>query len=401
MPKKTHRQENRMRLIDIFRISIRMLRTNLLRSLLTIFGIGVAVSLIVLLIGLGYGLQNITIGSIIQSKSLLSLDITPAAESVPLNPEGVEAIQKTPGISAATPVIITTGEVRVGDKLASTAVTAAYPNYLEMEGITVPKGSAYKEDESAIVISPELVTLLDSTAETLLNQSITLTYTNPTNQNESLKLEHVVIKGISDTETAVAVYAPFRLINQTGELKIASVKAVAQNRTALITARDTLTKQGYAVETLIETLDQARKVFRWVTFALALFGSIALVVAAIGMFNTLTISLLERTREIGIMKALGLTNKAVKRLFLAEAALLGGLGGIAGICIGLLIDGIISLIVNQIAVRFGGAGLNLFQYPPGFLLFMILFPAGLALITGLYPANRAALLNPLKALRYE
>jgi putative ABC transport system permease protein len=134
---------------------------------------------------------------------------------------------------------------------------------------------------------------------------------------------------------------------------------------------------------------------------LVVFGLIALIVAAIGMFNTLTITLLERTREIGILKALGITDKAIRRLFLTESAMIGLLGGIAGILLGLLTDLIISRIFGALASIYQGGNVQLFQYPHYFLLSMVLYPTLLALVTGLYPANRAAKLSSLDALRYE
>lgn len=391
-----------MRFIDITRISVRMLRTNGLRSLLTILGIGVAISLIVLLIGLGYGLQNLTIGSIVQSKTLLSMDIQPAsADTPPLTIEKIEEMKQLPGVKDITPVITTSGELRVNDKLAALAVTAAYPNFLEMEGITVEKGQMYTEGAKEIVISPQILDLLDISDEAILGATTTLTYTDPNNENATKRVDNVTIVGVDDAEATATLYVPYSLLATEGEPTLSLVKAVATDRAGLVTARDAIQQKGYLVETLLETLDQARSVFRWVTVGLGVFGTIALVVAAIGMFNTLTISLLERTREIGIMKAIGVTDRAIRKLFLTEAGLLGFLGGLAGIGIGLLFDNVLGLILNQTALRFGGIQVNLFQYPNGFLILMVLFPMILAIFTGLYPAIRASRLNPLKALRYE
>lgn len=390
-----------MRLIDIIRISFRMLRTNGLRSVLTVLGIGVAISLIVLLIGLGSGLQNITIGAIVESKTLLSMDITPPPNNAdPLTPADVDIIRSIPGVKDASPVIVTTGELRLSDKLASVAITAANPSYLEMEGIPVKNGEAFKEGELALLVSPQVLSLLDLNEDAVLGSVAKLTYSNPNNESESKTIDKVTVAGISDTTTAT-IYTPFSLLSDEGKASTTSIKAVAGDREALVSARDALISKGYLVETLIDTLDQARAVFRWVTIALTVFGTIALIVAAIGMFNTLTISLLERTREIGIMKAIGVSDGAVKKLFLAEAGIIGFMGGVAGISIGLLIATIVGAIFNQISVNLGGIKLDIFQYPTGFLPTMVAYPMVLALLTGLYPALRAAKINPLKALRYE
>lgn len=378
-----------------------MLRTNGLRSLLTVLGIGVAISLIVVLIGIGYGLQNITIGSIVESKALLSLDIQPPPnDAIPLTEETVKMVKELPSIKDATPVIATAGEVRIDNKLAAVAVVAANPEFLEMEGIELRSGEVFAESAPEIIITPQVLELLDLSDAGIVGAPARLTYTNPNNESESKALDKVTIVGIAPTDTAV-VYVPYKLMAGEEQIKFSLIKAVAQDREGLVKARDALVTKGLLVETLLETLDQARTVFRWVTIGLTVFGTIALVVAAIGMFNTLTISLMERTREIGIMKAIGVTNTSVRKLFLAEAAIIGLLGGLSGVLIGLALDDILELIVNQIAVRYGGVSLVLFQYPRYFLLSMVLYPVVLAVVTGLYPALRASKLNPLRALRYE
>jgi len=119
------------------------------------------------------------------------------------------------------------------------------------------------------------------------------------------------------------------------------------------------------------------------------------------MLNTLTITLLERTREIGIMKAIGITNKDIKRLFLAESVLLGIMGGLVGVGSGLAVDELANELLNFFSHRYGGNPLELFRYPSWFLTTMIIYPAILGALTGLYPAIRASRLNPLRALRYE
>ncbi len=391
-----------MRWIDVMRISIRMLRTNGLRSLLTILGIGVAISLIVILIGLGYGLQNLTIGSIVESKTLLSMDISPPPkEAKPFTLESVEEIKQVEGVRDVTPVVRTSGELRIDSKLASIGLIAANPSYLEMEGVDINNGGPFTEGTTDVVVSAAALELLDLSPEGIVGSIGKLTYTDPDNQSQSLAVDKVRIAGTTESVSAATIFVPYSLLQAQSPIRMSQIKAVAQDRTSLAKARDTLTQKGYLVETLIETLDQARTVFRWVTTALAAFGTIALVVAAIGMFNTLTISLLERTREIGIMKAIGVTDRVVKRLFLSEAAMLGFFGGLAGIGIGLLADLSLSGILNQLAIRYGGKKLEVFQYPPGFLLAMVAFPIVLAVITGFYPAIRASRLNPLRALRYE
>lgn len=390
-----------MRLIDIFRIAVRMLRTNLLRSVLTILGIGLAISFIVALIGLGRGLQNTTIGTIIASKSLLSLDVESAEGGPILNEAVIEEIKNLPGIESISPVINMDGKVKLKQHLATTAVVAAYQNYFAMEGIIVTQGESFADDRKEVVISSKLLELLDTGIETALGKQIELTYTDPNNVNLYKKINNLTIVGVTAADNATSIYLPYALITQDGPVIFSSIKAAADSRTRVLSNRDIIQKKGFDVNSLVETLDSVKQFFDFVTIGLAIFGLIALTVASIGMFNTLTIALIQRTREIGIMKAVGVNNLTVKKLFLAEASIIGLFGGLVGVGLGVTLNAGVELIFNQVAGYYEGNSVDLFQYPDGFLVGMVIFPVILAILTGFYPAIRAAKINPLNALRYE
>jgi len=124
-------------------------------------------------------------------------------------------------------------------------------------------------------------------------------------------------------------------------------------------------------------------------------------VAALGMFNTLTVSLLERTREVGLMKAMGMKSSEVQELFLTESMVMGFLGGILGIILGLLSGKILGIILSLFAV-FKGVGIVDISYLPfSFILIILFLSLFVGLATGIYPARRATRISALNALRYE
>lgn len=394
-----------MRLIDIFRVSVRMLATNALRTFLTVLGIGTAITLIVVLVGLGYGVQNITIGSIVRSQSLLSLDITsgPDEQATPLNSDVVSTFRKVSGVSDVSPVMTTQGQLKFNDKLASVVLKAGTKSFLSMQGIKVSTGRAYADGANEIILSPQTLSLISARPEDILNHTLDLKFVSPTSQNLLVDAGvPVTVVGIVADDNDAGAYVPFSLVSSLKGAAMTSIKTVSPDRNGLVHAEQTIQEKGYTVNGLLDTLDSARSVFNWVTFGLVVIAMIALVVAAIGMFNTLTIALLERTREIGIMKAIGLSKTDIRGLFLSEAIMIGFLGGMAGVGTGLAISRLLTRLVNDLAVRYGGTTqLDLFQFPTGFLLGMLAFPLVLGAITGFYPAVRAARLNPLQALRYE
>ncbi len=179
------------------------------------------------------------------------------------------------------------------------------------------------------------------------------------------------------------------------------VKVRVKDRNYLEEVRSQITLLGFSVSTISDTLEQMDIIFKAIQIILAIFGLVALVVASIGMFNTMTIALLEKTREIGIMKALGATDKDIKRLFLTEALIIGFCGGLGGIGVGFLVSYLFNLLINTLARFLGGQAVDLIYTPLWFILAIISFSVIVGFITGIYPSHRASKLNPIDALRYE
>jgi len=127
----------------------------------------------------------------------------------------------------------------------------------------------------------------------------------------------------------------------------------------------------------------------------------ALSVASLGMFNTFTVSLLERTREIGLMKAIGMRSSEVKKLFLTESLFMALSGGVVGLALGFILGQILNLIVSYLSISKGLGALSV-TYIPAIVVWAIMGLSFLVgVFTGFYPAQRATKISPLNALRYE
>ena len=151
-------------------------------------------------------------------------------------------------------------------------------------------------------------------------------------------------------------------------------------------------------------LEEIERIFLIINSSLALIGGIALLVASFGISNTMIMSIRERTREIGIMKAIGGSDSEIMRIFFIEASLIGLLGGAFGVIAGWGIDRVANVLANQWITRQAGQNFRLVEFfsIPWYLSGgAILFAVLISLIAAIYPALRAAKVDPIKALRYE
>jgi putative ABC transport system permease protein len=164
---------------------------------------------------------------------------------------------------------------------------------------------------------------------------------------------------------------------------------------------DAIKKKGLNAFSINDALQGAKRAFILLDIVLSLIGSIALAVSSLGIVNTMVMSILERTREIGIMKAIGGSDADIRRIFLIEASAIGVFGGVAGVALGWLVGRIVNFGANVYIQQQGGPTGNLFSLPFWLVGGAIGFSIAVSLVAGSYPAARAARLNPIDALRHD
>jgi putative ABC transport system permease protein len=180
-----------------------------------------------------------------------------------------------------------------------------------------------------------------------------------------------------------------------------SVSVRVKNPSQVQKVEDTVKKMGFNTFSILDASRSIQQFFKVLDVFLGIFGSLALAVAFIGIVNTLVMAILERRREIGIMKAIGASDGDVKKLFFAEAGAMGILGGVVGVALGWAIGQAINLGTNVYLKRQSFPPEHFWAVPWWLVLFAILFSFLVSLAAGLYPASRAARLDPVQALRYE
>jgi putative ABC transport system permease protein len=170
---------------------------------------------------------------------------------------------------------------------------------------------------------------------------------------------------------------------------------------AVAQIESSIAHMGFAAFSLIDVTRNLRTFFAIFDLFLGIFGSLALAVASLGIINTLVMAILERRREIGVLKALGAANRDVRQLFFAEAGVMGLVGGVFGVLLGWGIGRAIQLGTMVYMKRQGLSSPNIWSVPWWLVLGAIGFAVLVSLVSGIYPASRAARLDPVEALRYE
>lgn len=215
-------------------------------------------------------------------------------------------------------------------------------------------------------------------------------------------LPHTIVGVVADDNPPVA-YVPISNIKMLGLSTYTQLTAILEtnDQDLSTTTRKTIEAMGYETHSTFDTISQVDRIFRYINIALLTIGLVALSVAVLGMVNTLTVSLLERTHEVGLMKALGMMSKEIRFLFISESMLISIFGGILGIAIGVLEGKTLSLVLSAISISRGEEAIDVTSIP-WYLIIVVVVAAGIVgFLTGLYPSRRAVRMSALDALRYE
>lgn len=390
-----------------------MFKTNPSRTWLTILGMGVGTGAVVALVGLGFGLQSIILDKIVLGDSLLSLNVSnPPSLAVTLTPAVLKDFSSNAYVKDVSPLESLPALGTYQTLTGNITIEGAEPSYFPYTGVQLNAGALFTDqgaaaDQSQVIITSAILQLfgIDNAADAI-GKTLTFKVFVPeqgTGQSVETTLDKTyTIKGVIDD--AGDLDAILTLNEFSSHFKVPyydNVQVRVVNSNDLAPMQNYIIGKGFSVTALSQTVDQANKIFKGIQVVLAVFGSIALTVSAIGMFNTMTVTLLERTGEIGIMRTIGASARDIVILFVAEATIVGLLGGVVGIGIGVGLGEVFNGLVSIAASKFGGQSVSLFSYPINFLIFIEAFSGIVGFITGLFPARRAAKINPLDAIRYK
>lgn len=401
-----------MRFLDLLQLSTRMFKTRPSRTVLTILGVSIGIGAILFLVSLGYGMQKMIHARIVTADALLSLGITsPQPDILALDELMAREILRIPNIEEISPKTAIAGQLDWEGLASEVLIYGVDPSYFRLAGIMAQEGELFQRpDERKVILSSRLIKVFDIEPKQILTEQIRFTFFLAQEREDENGVDEIIIieekipfqvLGIIEDEFTAFAYLPSGTLEHLKIEKYTEIKARIAEAEYLEEVRGRLTDKGFLVSALADVLEEADRVFRIIQIVLAAFGLISLIVAAIGMANTMTVTLLERTNEIGVMKSIGASDKDVKNMFLIESIIMGFFGGIGGILLGLFMAKFLNHLVGIIARAFGGIAVDMFFTPAWFIIFIIVFSTLVGFFTGIYPARRAAKLNPLEALRYK
>jgi ABC-type antimicrobial peptide transport system permease subunit len=389
---------------DLLKLSLRIFKTKPMRTFLTILGMSVGISTVVFLVSFGYGLQYILIGKLVSTEdSLITLSATyPTENGLGINFKKIEDLKTDTNIAEISPVAEFPGEIKVGSLTGIIPIIRVVEaSFFRLSGTNPDMGRPFIDRSNEIVLSSQALLLMGMKAdETTLNKKTFIKIysqkTDGTTDEIAIPKEFTIVGIMTDDQQPPLAIIPASSISlQMPSYKELLIKASSIDTVEIL--RDTLEKQGFLISARIDLVTQARKITNIITTILAVFGVTALVVSAIGMFNTMLIGFIERTYEVGVMKSIGATDATVRNLFLAESAVIGFLGGGGGILIGWGLGKEVNFVLNIMAQKMGGKSFELFILPMWFGFTILILSITIGLSAGFWPAIRAAKLSPREA----
>ena len=440
-----------MNLFELLTLIVENLSRRKARVMLTAIGVVIGTAAVVVLVSLAIGLQMNATQSLYGIGDLTRIEVYPnygdsgpgpvmveaGRESTPPNQKMItsSSLEELAGISGVTAVI--PRDYIYGSAILNYGRLETWGNImgvgtqdLSILGLQAQQGKLELQNGTAIIgalipqnfYNPNLRPGQEPPEPPeLMDQTVKLTIIKYDNEGKEIrKTYNIRITGVvkeSRGEADWTIYMPMdevtrynewimgRRINRNKEgynqvfVKVASVDQV-------IDITEQITNLGYMAYTPQSFVQGINSFFIVLQVIFGGVGAIALLVAAIGIANTMAMAILERTREIGLMKAVGATNRDVLSVFLGEAAGIGFLGGLGGVILGWSAGQVINVLALAYmagqAAQQGGPPPSVAVYTPSWLpLFALLFATLVGVISGLYPALRAATLVPVNALKYE
>lgn len=443
---------------DVVELAARNLRESVLRNSLTTVGIAVGVASLVAMLSLGIGLQELANRRLARSGLFNTIVVTSrdtdlggrqrrqseaGVPAAPLDDAARENIARLPHVIEVYPDLRFMAEASLGEKAQFIRVGALPQSAADRDAFENLHGKFFSSPTAEeAILQLDFAKEFAENPDSLVGRDITVQYaerdTSGQKNRASGDMDELVASGFSVTRKTrklrivgvtehdpeavgpmgrARMFVPLQFVEGLNVMLGSDVREMvrsnARGRTyAALTARldnptqvqaaeDAIKKLGLGTFSLLDATRSLRRFFTILDLFLGIFGSLALAVALLGIVNTLIMAILERRREIGIMKAIGAADGDIRFLFFAEAGVMGFLGGLLGVGFGWSIGRVINGVTNIYLRRQQMPAESFWSVPWWLVAGAITFSIVVSLISGMYPASRAAKLDPVEALRYQ
>ena len=407
-----------MRLSDTLRASFKGVTVNAMRSLLTMLGIIIGVGSVVLMSSVGQSMQGVILGQI-SSLGPKSMVIFPGKEGGPpgvmsgfdsLTFEDLRELEQLRSIDQLAPVIFIQGRTSYGSEEGSPQVFGVTQNFFNNQNISAKEGRLLESED--IDGAKAVAVLGQETAEKFFGSVY------PLGKRLKVGNNHFTVVGVASAlgsqffqNADDRIYVPFSVArNVTGQrylsymtmvatesfdLAFDDVKTLLRRRHGIDNPKDDPKKDDFVVHSSEEANDILGSVSLGLTLFITTIAAISLLVGGIGIMNIMLVSVTERTREIGLRKAIGATRRDVLLQFLLEAIFLTIIGGIIGQIIGVSLAYVIAFVVKKFLAKY------VFAVSLNAVIVSFVMAVATGVAFGISPARKAAALHPIEALRYE
>ncbi len=405
--------------IDIVITALRSLGSSKLRSSLTLLGIIIGITAVTVLMSIGRGVQqNIT--SRIQSQGSNLLFVRPIDGATTLSLQDAEALldpHSAPSVRAVAPQISANGTIVAGRENVGAQIIGVTPEYALVRNVSVANGQFI--NTSHVQNNLDVAVLSASVAEALFGTR------DPVGRHIRINGRQFTAVGVLEDTGATffgfgqQVFVPIttahhRLSRQRttqGGISVDEIDVQAATQESIDEAQLEIAsilrlrhrisdENDFEVDTLQDLIETVNQITTVLVLFLGTVAGISLLVGGIGVMNIMLVSVTERTREIGIRKAMGAKRRDILLQFITEAVFLTTAGGIIGLLLSFTMSPLTNLIVSNVGNR-GGTSVEGLVFHPDVAVLAITVSAVVGLLSGIYPAMRAAAMHPIDALRYE